>query len=150
MCDSVSEAESDTKDAKKQKEFLAAEDSVLRRRRDGRVTVTGSQEGLTMEFYGVRYPKGAKIVNEETKEVGWLFSYISVVVELIYLFSQNHEQEERGKVLQDKVEAMKLAKSVKGSRFKFFQSREKAEEFINAEETEVCMCKQNLKQNLFN
>jgi len=69
-----------------------------------------------MEFYGVRYPKGAKIVNEETKE--------------------NHEEEERGKVLQDKVEAMKLAKSVKGSRFKFFQSREKAEEFINAEETE--------------
>ena len=95
----------------------------------------------------MRYPKGAKIVNEETKEVGWLFSYISVVVESMYLFSQNHEEEEeRGKVLQDKVEAMKLAKSVKGSRFKFFQSREKAEEFINAEETEVCICKQNLKQ----
>ena len=30
-----------------------------------------------MEFYGVRYPKGAKIVNEESKEVGWP-AYMSV------------------------------------------------------------------------
>ena len=90
---------------------------------------------MTMEFYGVRYPKGAKIVNEESKEVG-LLAFISVVVKLMHFRLQNHE-EERGKVLQDKDEAMKLAKSVKGSRFKFFQSREEAEEFVNAEEIEV-------------
>ena len=89
-----------------------------------------------MEFYGVRYPKGAKVVNEESKEVSW-FAYISVVAKLMYFhITQNHE-EERGKVLQDKGEAMKLVKSVKGSRFKFFQSKDEAEEFINAEEIEV-------------
>ena len=94
----------------------------------------------------MRYPKGAKIVDEESKEVGWL-AYISVVVKLMHLHIQNHEEKERGKVLQDKGEALKLVKSVKGSRFKFFQSKEKAEEFINAEETEVCICKRNLTQN---
>ena len=84
----------------------------------------------------MRYPKGAKIVDEESKEVGGWLAYISVVVKLMHLHIQNHE-EERGKVLQDKGEALKLVKSVKGSRFKFFQSKEQAEDFINAEEIEV-------------
>ena len=38
-----------------------------------------------MEFYGVRYPKGAKIVDEESKEVGCWLAYISVVVKLMHL-----------------------------------------------------------------
>ena len=38
-----------------------------------------------MEFYGVRYPKGAKIVDEESKEVGGWLAYISVVVKLMHL-----------------------------------------------------------------
>ena len=61
----------------------------------------------------------------------------------MHLHIQNQEEEERGQVLQGREEAMKLAKSVKGSRFKFFQSREEAEEFVNAEETEVNIISSN-------
>ena len=68
-----------------------------------------------MEFYGVRFPKGAKLSNGESDD----------------------KQEERGRVIQNKDEAMKLFKSVKGSRFKGFQLREEAEEFVNNEEVEV-------------
>ena len=70
---------------------------------------------MIMEFYGVRFPKGAKLSDRES----------------------NDQQEERGRVIQNKDEALKLVKSVKGSRFKCFQSRQEAEEFVNAEEIEV-------------